>query len=462
MRITSILFSVVAATMLTACSSDWLGGGESDKPLEGKRVSVLAHRTQLVVDPENDAINAKLPAAAKNEGWYEQRVQPAQHPALNDRIARVESDSVGSAPVDGVKITSAPVVAAGKVFTLDGEGHVEARNTANPDVVVWRYNVPEVDTTGSLAGFGLVNIGTTRAKDFLGGNIAYADGTLFVTTAMGQVLAVDAEKGTELWQRDMKIPVRSAPMEENGSLYFITSNNRLYALNSATGAIQWNHSTIQESTRMLGAPTPVSAKLSNGRTVILAPYSSGELYAIDAQSGDQVWVVSLAGAFSRSAQLGINDISATPVVRGNRVYAVSHDGVLMALDVNTGNTVWQQEISSLQTPWLAGDMLYILSNRNEVIALHAPTGRIKWVKELSAHAETTFGGSGDRIVWSGPVLAGGKLYVAGSHGGLQTLNPDSGELATSYSTASNVLLAPVVAGGKLYLLNNSATLEVWQ
>lgn len=459
---------VTSSVLLSACSSmpDWMGGGEADAPLEGKRVSVLAHRTQLVVDPESDAIAAKLPSATPNSSWAVQRSQPVAHPALGSALVRLESQSVGSTPEAGLKLTSTPVVADGTIFTLDGEGKVQARDAANPATLRWEYTLPQEETKGALIGFGLMNIGTTKAKDFLGGNLAVADGMVFVTTAMGQVMAVDAKTGKEIWQRDMKIPVRSAPMEYEGALYFITSNNRLYALNSATGAVLWNHATIQQATRMLGAPTPAVGKLANGRTVILAPYASGELFAVDAKSGEQVWVVSLAGNFSRSAQLGINDISATPLVRGNRVYAISHDGVLLALDLANGSTVWQQEISSLQTPWLAGDLLFVLSSNQELIALHAPTGRIKWVKELPTHADAalSWGGEnkGDRIIWSGPVLAGGALYLSGSHGKLVAFSPDNGEQKATYDAESDVMLPPVVAGAQLYLLNNKAALEVWR
>jgi FOG: WD40-like repeat len=66
------------------------------------------------------------------------------------------------------------------------------------------------------------------------------------------------------------------------------------------------------------------------------------------------------------------------------------------------------------------------------------------------------------ITWSGPVLAGGKLYVTGSHGQMLALSPVDGQIVGRYSLQSDTYLPPVVANNTLYVLGDNGTLVAYR
>jgi outer membrane protein assembly factor BamB len=81
---------------------------------------------------------------------------------------------------------------------------------------------------------------------------------------------------------------------------------------------------------------------------------------------------------------------------------------------------------------------------------------VRWARNLNAYASDRDQKRG--IVWSGPVLAGDRLIVAGSHGEALSLSPYTGEPRGRLTLNEGVLIAPVVAEGTLYFLDEGGRL----
>lgn len=450
---------ILLSFSMAGCSvlPDWMGGEEAKTPLPGKRISVLAHRSGLTADSANRFVDVELPPVVINTIWGAQDIAPAEHPALGKVLDKSASKSVGAAPEEAFRLTSTPLVVKNKVYTLDGEGVVRAHDSRDLNKLIWSAELGRDSAPGDLFGMGVFTAGSDR-KSFLGGNIGYGDGRLFLSTARGKIAAIDAETGANLWERSVKVPIKSPPLAHQGLVYFITTNNSVYALNAETGKTVWTHAGARETTSILGSPSPVAKD-----DIVVVPYSSGEIHALNAITGTSLWSEMLSGTTQRyTTLLSLNDISATPVISGNNVFAVSHDGVLSMFDLFSGSRVWTQDISSVQTPWVAGRFLYILTMNQELVCIHIPDGSIKWVEELPAHADALIGwggeNKGDKITWSGPVLAGERLFLVGSHGRMIVASPKDGKLISVMNVPSGVMLPPIVANQTLYLLENDADL----
>ena len=68
----------------------------------------------------------------------------------------------------------------------------------------------------------------------------------------------------------------------------------------------------------------------------------------------------------------------------------------------------------------------------------------------------------DAIAHSGPVMAGGRLYVTDSLGNLLSFDPDTGEQGASVDLTSGSTTGPVVAGGTLYVLSDDGILQAFR
>ena len=83
-------------------------------------------------------------------------------------------------------------------------------------------------------------------------------------------------------------------------------------------------------------------------------------------------------------------------------------------------------------------------------------GRVHWLRTLPLYEDEKK--KKDLIIWSGPVLVGDRLILAGSHGQVLSVSPYNGDLLGVIGLRDGVLIPPVVANRTLYLLTDGADL----
>ncbi|NDF11538.1 MAG: hypothetical protein EB060_01815 [Proteobacteria bacterium] len=451
-HLSRILAAGTALLLLSACSMpEWMGGAESDEPLPGIRKAVLESRSDIAADPTLTDTKVVIPDAVGNDHWFFDGEFNQTHLAANTPLKFAQTIDAVSEASEHYRLSALPVIAGNTIYLLGGEGEVKAYDVQNLKEPKWTYTIPRTDVPQQLVG---VPLGSS-ADPFQGGGLTFAVGGLFVTTGDGRVIALDGNLGTVLWQREIGSPVRSNPVAFGEQLYFITIDNEAYALNVKDGQTVWNIPAVRELTGVLGHPSPAISE-----TAMVAPFSSGDIYGIQPLTGKPLWTDTLSATSARSSSLfTLNDIDATPVIAGQTVYTVSHEGVLVAMELATGKRLWQQRISSLSTPWVAGEYLYIITTNSEVLCLKRTDGRVKWVVTLDTYKDEK--DKKDRIIWNGPVLAGENLFIVGSQGKMLSLSPYDGSLLQSYEIPDHTYLPPVVAGGVLYLLSNDGKLSIF-
>ena len=178
------------------------------------------------------------------------------------------------------------------------------------------------------------------------------------------------------------------------------------------------------------------------------------------ENGRAVWSDSLASVRNVNAVSGLADIRGRPVIDHGRVFAVSHSGRMAAIDLRSGERVWEQEIASSHSPWVAGDYVFVLANDNTVICLTRNDGKIRWAHQLHRYEDEK--AKSDPIRWAGPVLGGNRLIVLSSLGEMASLSPENGQAVGSQSISGEAFLGPVIAGNTLYLLTDDANLSAYR
>ncbi len=467
-RFLHIILPIICVILLQSACQTISGAFESDdadkEPLKGKRISVLKHRSQLIADEKEKHVYVQTPAFVENKNWTQQNIFPANHLALNKKITDHLTTSVGNSSDEVTRLTSTPIVAQGKIFTLDANGFVSARDANNLEKELWSFTIGQDDIDNDIFGLGIV-IGK-GSKEYLGGNISYGGGLLYITTERAKVIALNAGDGSVSWARTVKLPVKSPPVYYKEKLYLVTASNTLFALSAKDGQTLWTHSGLQEETSIYGSSSPVAASDAGG-DIVIVPYSSGELYALDAKNGSQIWGRLMHNnATSLSSLLSLSDIDATPVISNGIVYAVGYESNLTAIELRSGKTIWSEDITGTKTPWVGDKFLYILTANNELVCVDAFNGTIKWVQQLLSNEKASkwnilSDDAGERILWNGPVLAQDNLIIVGSHGKMAFANPYSGKIIGVSNIETDVSLPPIVAGKKIYLLSNNGQLSAF-
>lgn len=446
------LISLVLALTISGCASD--GDEEEEQPepappepsqpeaLNRERIPVLTFEQQLEADPALSDTPIILPLPYRNAGWPQAMATPShapQHLWLDESLSRVWRVDIGDGSDIFTRLIMPPVVADGRVYTIDTRGRVSAWRAGDGERL-WRKRIELEGEVDALA---------------FGGGLAYDDGRLFVATGQGVLAALDPGTGEEIWRHLNLVPFRGPPTVAEGRVFANTQDNQIIALDAGSGAQQWVQAGLPEEAALLGAAAPAVA----GNTVVTG-LSSGELMAMRVENGTRVWQDTLSRTRRLTPLASLADIDADPVMTGGNVYAVGHAGVMVAIDLRSGERVWENNIAGVRTPWAGGATLFVLTADAELVAISNEDGRIRWVTRLQR-----FKNPDDReepIAYAGPVLAGDRLIVVASNGFVISISPYTGDFLGAAELPAGSVAQPVVANGTLYILTEKADLIAYR
>jgi len=451
-----IVVAMTALTLLGGCDV-FRGSRGPTTPTVGERISVLGTDRSLEVDPALADIPVVVPGPIINTEWAQSGGNASKtmgHVALGDTLSQAWSVSIGEGSSTRARLASEPMVADGKVFTIDTRATVRAFN-ADTGALVWERQVR----------------GENAPREALfGGGVAYDSGRIYASNGAGEAAAIDASTGAIVWQVKPGGPLRGAPTVAGDNVYVVSQDNQLYALNTANGETRWTGSGSFELAGVFGTASPAFAQ-----STVVAGFSSGELTAYRYENGQVVWQDALARTGVSTVVGTISDIDADPVIDNGRVFAVGQGGRMVAVELITGQRVWELNIAGISTPWVAGDWVYVVTDRAQLLAIARSTGRIRWISQLPDFrrperrsepdrrtGEVRVRAGQDPIFWRGPLLAGNRLVLVSSQGQMVYVSPTDGTIQSTTERGTPFSLPPVVANNTLYTLDDSGRLTAWR
>lgn len=448
-----LLAAACLAAGLNACSTirdlnPFDGGDDAPtaRATEGRRIPVVALDQELKPADALRGATFQLPPAVINTAWPQPGGSPENaldHVQAAPALAIAWRRDVGEGAARGRQVTASPVAAGGRVFTMDALATVSAHDGAS-GAPIWRVNLAPRDR---------------RDSEAFGGGLAVVDGRLYVTSGFRFVAALDARNGAVIWRTRVEAPVHGAPTVADGRIFAVNTDDEILAFDARTGVQSWSYQALVEPARFSIASSPaVSGE------VVVAPFASGELVALRAQNGNELWTEVLARASRTNALSEIRDIAGRPVIYRGGVYAASHSGVFAATDLRTGGRIWSLPISAITTPRPTGDVVFVMSRAGELVCANRETGQVYWVSDLNRGRTRKEGGLlgiGDREVrptWSGPLLASNRLILVSTDGLAVAVDPRTGAVTRTLNLGSPAFLSPIAANGVIYVVTDEAQL----
>ena len=313
-----------------------------------------------------------------------------------------------------------PAIDGDTIYAADVTGVVMALDRSNGDVK-WKKDL-ELPVSGAVGvGYGLLTVGTIK----------------------GEIVALDAINGEEKWRARVTSEVL-APPATNGDIVVVqTQDDRLIAFDASTGSQRWIFENTPAVLTLRGTGSPV---LTNRLAV--AGLSTGKVIALDAQRGIPVWEQRVAIPQGRSELDRVVDIDGGLLLSGGTLYAVSYQGRVAALELESGRILWQREASSSVGVAQGFGNVYV----------SLASGTVEGIDERSASA-----------LWSNDALARRQLsapevfssYVAFGDldGYLHLISQVDGRFVGRERIDSDGLRArPLVVGDWLYAFGNGGKL----
>ncbi len=431
--------AAAAIAALSGCAA--LKGHGKHTPVLGERIPILASENDIVADRTLSGIEVILPLAAANGAWSQPGGSASKsmgHLALGESLNQAWEVQIAGG-TKKVRLAAAPVIADNRLFVMDTEGSVHAF-AADTGAVLWTVEtVKGKENNGARFGGGAS----------VDGNRVYA------TNGLGDVVALDATNGSEVWRAHPGGPLRGAPGIDNAQVYVTTQDNQLFALKQDTGEVEWTVSASLESQGVFGVAAPASAQ-----GTVIAGFSSGELNAYRYEAGHQLWGDVLSRSSISTSVSSLSDIDAEPVIDQGKVYAVGQGGRMVAMDIATGSRVWEENLAGISTPWVAGEWLFVVTDDARLLCIARGTGKVRWISQLR-HFKKAKKSTGP-IGWTGPVLAGGRLILINTLGEIVSVSPTDGTVTNTVETKQHLTISPVVANQVLYVLDDKGKLTAYK
>lgn len=427
------LFGLAALLVVASC-------GQKDFVLPGERLDIRAPFGQVSTTPENKSQKIRLAKQVNHKSWTHRAGTPShrlQHPLFSNAPTLIWAAAIGEGNDRKHRITADPVAASGRIFTIDSRALVSATSVTGE--TIWSRDLtPKTD----------------NSNDASGGGLAIVDGQLFVTTGFGGLAALDPADGSVIWQQHLEAPATGAPTVKGGLVYVVTRDARAWAIDADDGRIRWQLGATPSVSGVVGGAAPA---VYNGRVIF--PFGSAQLVTAFAKGGLQIWRSSIAGQRPGQAYAQLSDISADPVIARGVIYAGNPSGRIMAIDPTTGENKWTAREGALGPVWVDGGSVFLVSDQAELVRLKAQNGARIWGSPLPDFVPTK-SQRRQRDVYAnyGPVLAGGRLWVASGDGQLRGFDPVDGSLDVVTELPGGASTRPIVVDGSMYVVSGDGQL----
>jgi outer membrane protein assembly factor BamB len=426
---------------------------------QGQRISIIAFDQKVEASESLKGADFYLPEAAVQTEWRlpgGNAEQSIEHVAAGKDFSIAWKRGFGKKGGRAFHVTAPPVGSADKIFVMDGIAEVSALD-AKTGSTVWHKDLRPAAGPSKRGGpFGLIPQKSDRLG--FGGGVALGpDNKLYVASGFRFVAQIDAATGNVNWTQPTSTPIHGAPNVADGRVFVISTDNELLTFSAETGAPGWTYQALSEPARILAASTPAVS----GDTVV-AGFASGELVALRAANGNDLWSEALSRASRTNALSEIRDIPGRPVIYKGDVFAVSHSGVFAATDLRTGQARWSLPVTAITTPWAAGDVVFVVDKAGQVICVSRENGSVYWIQDLNNTEALSKKQKKKRAkhprLWSTPILASGRLITVSSDGEAVALNAKTGAKEKTLKIGAPVLLNPIAVGDMIYIVTDDAEL----
>jgi len=257
---------------------------------------------------------------------------------------------------DAGRYVFTPAIHANSVFAASNRGDLVRLDAANGKTL-WR-----LDTKAALSG-----------------GVGVSENMVLVGTSKGSVLAYDLE-GKPLWQSRVSSEVLSAPQAGGEFVVVRSGDSRIFGLDARDGSRRWEYQTT---------PPPLTLRSNPGVIVIenfvIAGMPAGKLVVLNLANGGLVWEAIVAAPKGDNELERITDIAGQPLVETARVCAATFQGRVACYDTQKGAQLWARPASSVGS--LAADDLsvYLSEDNGSLVALDRNSGASVWKQDkLSA------------------------------------------------------------------------------
>ncbi len=319
---------------------------------------------------------------------------------------------------------SAPVFSNNNIYILDGSANLYSFNLNGKKE--WMLSLSPSEEK--------------KQKPHHSGGIAIDKNNLYVATGFGEFFSINLE-GSIKWKKRFDSPFRGAPVYYDDKIFIINASDLAIALNKK-GETIWTLKGATRPTLLMNGPSPA---IDSNKLIL--PFSSGQLTVVRPSNGSEIWSKSFDKGNKGESYSVIGDFGGSPIIKSNKVFALSSSGQFLALNFISGRKIWSLPVGSYSTPLINGGSVFVVSAKGKLVRINEKTGQVIWSRNISKQNSSN--------KFFGPTLAGNFLWIAGTDGYLRKFNPSTGKQILQYRLGSPALYRPFAVHNKLFIITKS-------
>jgi len=381
------------------------------------------------------------------KGWFGDDKTRALAPAkLTDIATPIRVQSAWTRKLgDGqakLGLSQRPALEGDRAFVSDDSGRVLALdiNTGN---TLWDSEVVKTGKQGSRLYFWR----RTSVEGGVTGGPGVGNGLVVVGGRNGEVVALDAETGTERWRTDVTSEVISSPLVTNGFVVVRSNDGRTFGLDAADGTRKWVFDRGLPNLSVRGNGSPVA-----GGALVYLGYDDGSVIALRLTDGLRAWEQLVAEPDGRNELERLADVDGEIQVGLTELYATSIRRQTMAITLSTGRPLWVRDIGGYSGLAMLSDRLIVTDPDGNVFALDRNNGSPLWKQDALARRWLTT-----------PAVHGNFAVVGDVEGYLHWIRLEDGQLAgrTRLDKAPILGTPQVSVNGMLLALSSDGRLTAF-
>ena len=341
---------------------------------------------------------------------------------------------------DGIKIK--------ELWSRDtGKGYSDKYLKLTPVIAQQRIYI--TDSHGNLSSINAETGKVIWEKDIdenISGGPGVGKTLVMVGSDTGEVLVFSLADGEEKWRAKVSSEILSAPQEANDVVVVRTVDGKIHGLNVANGNRLWIYDRTVPPLTLRGTSNPVIIG-----DVVIAGFDDGRLVAIELRTGELLWETRITLPSGRSELERISDIDSDPVIIDNRIYVATFQGQLASVSLESGDILWLKDISSYAGLATDEDTLYVSDESSHIWAFDRSSGESIWRQEqLSARKITA------------PASIDDFLVVGDFESYLHWIDKTSGRfVAQTEVSGGNFIAPPISVGNVVYAYSSDGTLAAY-
>ena len=273
---------------------------------------------------------------------------------------------------------------------------------------------------------------------------------MVVADNIAKYYAIDINNGELSWSKNNIAPFNSQIKIFKDKFFVIDFDNILRSYSIKSGEEIWNFKTEKS---FIKSQQKLSVVVSDNRVIFIN--TLGDVSAIDLSSGNLLWQTPTQSSsiYENSFSLKNSDL----IIENKSIYFSNNKNEFFALDERNGIVKWKQTINSNLRPTFTDGLLFTVTMEGYLAVLDARNGNIVRMTNIFNVIKNYKKKNVEPI---GFIVTKNKIYVSLNNGKLIVVDIATGKTIDIIKIDNEKVSRPYVLNGNMYIVRDNAILKL--